>query len=155
MLWSIKDARRELISKQLHDMAASKNASIVWDDDLLEEINYLVEWPTALCGGFEESYLALPDAAIITPMKDHQRYFPLVDQDDKLLPMFLTVRNGSDHSIEVVQAGNERVLRARLDDAKFFFNEDRKKPLIDRQDGLTKIVFQEGLGNLADKLTLA
>ena len=146
-----QDARRELISKQLHDMAASKNASIVWDDDLLEEINYLVEWPTALCGGFEESYLALPDAAIITPMKDHQRYFPLVGQDDKLLPMFLTVRNGSDHSIEVVQAGNERVLRARLDDAKFFFNEDRKKPLIDRQDGLTKIVFQEGLGNLADK----
>ena len=146
-----QDARRELISKQLHDMAASKNASIVWDDDLLEEINYLVEWPTALCGGFEESYLALPDAAIITPMKDHQRYFPLVDQDGKLLPMFLTVRNGSDHSIEVVQAGNERVLRARLDDAKFFFNEDRKKPLIDRKDGLTKIVFQEGLGNLADK----
>ncbi|MDU2153518.1 MULTISPECIES: glycine--tRNA ligase subunit beta [Veillonella] len=146
-----QDARRELISKQLHDMAASKNASIVWDDDLLEEINYLVEWPTALCGGFEESYLALPDAAIITPMKDHQRYFPLVDQNGKLLPMFLTVRNGSNHSIEVVQAGNERVLRARLDDAKFFFNEDRKKPLIDRQDGLTKIVFQEGLGNLADK----
>ena len=146
-----QDARRELISKQLHDIAASKNASIVWDDDLLEEINYLVEWPTALCGGFEESYLALPDAAIITPMKDHQRYFPLVNQDGKLLPMFLTVRNGSDHSIEVVQAGNERVLRARLDDAKFFFNEDRKKPLIDRQDGLTKIVFQEGLGNLADK----
>ena len=146
-----QDARRELISKQLHDIAASKNASIVWDDDLLEEINYLVEWPTALCGGFEESYLALPDAAIITPMKDHQRYFPLVDQNGKLLPMFLTVRNGSDHSIEVVQAGNERVLRARLDDAKFFFNEDRKKPLIDRQDGLTKIVFQEGLGNLADK----
>ena len=146
-----QDARRELISKQLHDIAASKNASIVWDDDLLEEINYLVEWPTALCGGFEESYLALPDAAIITPMKDHQRYFPLVDQDGKLLPMFLTVRNGSDHSIEVVQAGNERVLRARLDDAKFFFNEDRKKPLIDRKDGLTKIVFQEGLGNLADK----
>ena len=146
-----QDARRELISKQLHDIAASKNASIVWDDALLEEINYLVEWPTALCGGFEESYLALPDAAIITPMKDHQRYFPLVNQDGKLLPMFLTVRNGSDHSIEVVQAGNERVLRARLDDAKFFFNEDRKKPLIDRQDGLTKIVFQEGLGNLADK----
>ena len=146
-----QDVRRELISKQLHDIAASKNASIVWDDDLLEEINYLVEWPTTLCGGFEESYLALPDAAIITPMKDHQRYFPLVNQNGKLLPMFLTVRNGSDHSIEVVQAGNERVLRARLDDAKFFFNEDRKKPLIDRQDGLTKIVFQEGLGNLADK----
>ena len=112
---------------------------------------YLVEWPTALCGGFEDSYLALPDAAIITPMKDHQRYFPLMSKDGKLLPMFLTVRNGNDKSIEVVQAGNERVLRARLDDAKFFFNEDRKKALIDREEGLTKIVFQEGLGNLADK----
>jgi len=119
--------------------------------DTLKENFVMVDQDAALCGGFEESYLALPDAAIITPMKDHQRYFPLVDQDGKLLPMFLTVRNGSDHSIEVVQAGNERVLRARLDDAKFFFNEDRKKPLIDRQDGLTKIVFQEGLGNLADK----
>ncbi len=146
-----QDERRQVITDQLHVIANKKNADIVWDDDLLEEINYLVEWPTALCGGFEDSYLSLPDAAIITPMKDHQRYFPLVNKEGKLLPMFLTVRNGSNHSIEVVQAGNERVLRARLDDAKFFFNEDRKKSLIDRQEGLTKIVFQEGLGNLADK----
>lgn len=146
-----QDERRQVITDQLHVIANEKNADIVWDDDLLEEINYLVEWPTALCGGFEDSYLSLPDAAIITPMKDHQRYFPLVNKEGKLLPMFLTVRNGSNHSIEVVQAGNERVLRARLDDAKFFFNEDRKKSLIDRQEGLTKIVFQEGLGNLANK----
>lgn len=146
-----QDERRQVITDQLHVIANEKNADIVWDDDLLEEINYLVEWPTALCGGFEDSYLSLPDAAIITPMKDHQRYFPLVNKEGKLLPMFLTVRNGSNHSIEVVQAGNERVLRARLDDAKFFFKEDRKKSLIDRQEGLTKIVFQEGLGNLADK----
>lgn len=146
-----QDERRQVITDQLHVIANEKNADIVWDDDLLEEINYLVEWPTALCGGFEDSYLSLPDAAIITPMKDHQRYFPLVNKEGKLLPMFLTVRNGSNHSIEVVQAGNERVLRARLDDAKFFFNEDRKKSLINRQEGLTKIVFQEGLGNLADK----
>ncbi|MBP9516614.1 MAG: glycine--tRNA ligase subunit beta [Veillonella sp.] len=146
-----QNKRREVIKKQLFAIAAEKNADIVWDDDLLEEILYLVEWPTALCGGFEDSYLALPDAAIITPMKDHQRYFPLMSKDGKLLPMFLTVRNGNDKSIEVVQVGNERVLRARLDDAKFFFNEDRKKALIDREEGLTKIVFQEGLGNLADK----
>ncbi|MBP9550441.1 glycine--tRNA ligase subunit beta [Veillonella sp.] len=146
-----QNKRREVIKEQLFAIAAEKNADIVWDDDLLEEILYLVEWPTALCGGFEDSYLALPDAAIITPMKDHQRYFPLMSKDGKLLPMFLTVRNGNDKSIEVVQAGNERVLRARLDDAKFFFNEDRKKALIDREEGLTKIVFQEGLGNLADK----
>ena len=146
-----QNKRREVIKEQLFAIAAEKNADIVWDDDLLEEILYLVEWPTALCGGFEDSYLALPDAAIITPMKDHQRYFPLMSKDCKLLPMFLTVRNGNDKSIEVVQVGNERVLRARLDDAKFFFNEDRKKALIDREEGLTKIVFQEGLGNLADK----
>lgn len=146
-----QNKRREVIKEQLFSIAAEKNADIVWDNDLLEEILYLVEWPRALCGGFEDSYLALPDAAIITPMKDHQRYFPLMSKDGKLLPMFLTVRNGNDKSIEVVQVGNERVLRARLDDAKFFFNEDRKKALIDREEGLTKIVFQEGLGNLADK----
>lgn len=146
-----QDKRRDMISKQLHDLADSKNATIVWDDDLLEEVLYLVEYPTALCGTFDESYLALPDAAVITPMKDHQRYFPLVSKDGKLLPMFLTVRNGDSHSLDVVTAGNERVLRARLDDAKFFFNEDRKKALADRSEGLKKIVFQEGLGNLADK----
>lgn len=146
-----QDKRRDMITKQLHDLAASKNATSVWDDDLLEEVLYLVEYPTALCGSFDESYLALPDAAVITPMKDHQRYFPLVDKDGKLLPMFLTVRNGDSHSLDVVAAGNERVLRARLDDAKFFFNEDRKKALADRSEGLKKIVFQEGLGNLADK----
>lgn len=146
-----QDERREMIRTQLETIAEEKNATIVWDEDLLEEVLYLVEYPTALCGTFDESYLALPDAAIITPMKDHQRYFPMVDQEGKLLPMFLTVRNGNDHSIEVVAAGNERVLRARLDDAKFFFNEDRKKSLADRYEDLTKIVFQEGLGNLQDK----
>lgn len=146
-----QDVRRDMITKQLKELAASKEATIVWDEDLLEEVLYLVEYPTALCGTFDKSYLNLPDAAVITPMKDHQRYFPLVAKDGKLLPMFLTVRNGDAKSLDVVAAGNERVLRARLDDAKFFFNEDRKKSLADRSEGLTKIVFQEGLGNLADK----
>ncbi|KAF1682019.1 glycine--tRNA ligase subunit beta [Veillonella sp. R32] len=146
-----QDVRRDMITKQLKELAATKEATIVWDEDLLEEVLYLVEYPTALCGTFDESYLNLPDAAVITPMKDHQRYFPLVTKEGKLLPMFLTVRNGDAKSLDVVAAGNERVLRARLDDAKFFFNEDRKKSLADRSEGLTKIVFQEGLGNLADK----
>lgn len=146
-----QDVRRDMITKQLKELAATKEATIVWDEDLLEEVLYLVEYPTALCGTFDESYLNLPDVAVITPMKDHQRYFPLVTKDGKLLPMFLTVRNGDAKSLDVVAAGNERVLRARLDDAKFFFNEDRKKSLADRSEGLTKIVFQEGLGNLADK----
>ena len=124
---------------------------MVWDEDLLDEVTFLVEYPTALCGTFDESYLSLPSDCIITPMKDHQRYFPMVDGKGTLLPMFLTVRNGDSKSLEVVAAGNERVLRARLDDAKFFFNEDRKTPLAGRYEALTKIVFQEGLGNLKDK----
>lgn len=146
-----QDVRRETIRKQLTELAATKGATVVWDEDLLDEVTFLVEYPTALCGTFDESYLALPSDCIITPMKDHQRYFPMVDSKGKLLPMFLTVRNGDSKSLEVVAAGNERVLRARLDDAKFFFNEDRKTPLADRYEALTKIVFQEGLGNLKDK----
>lgn len=146
-----QNKRRQVIKDQLQAIADEKDATILWDDDLLDEITFLVEWPTALCGQFDASYLELPDAAIVTPMKDHQRYFPMVDKEGKLLNMFLTVRNGDEKSLEVVQHGNERVLRARLDDAKFFFKEDRKKSLVDRQEGLKKIVFQEGLGNLADK----
>ena len=146
-----QDVRRKTIRKQLTELAATKGATVVWDEDLLDEVTFLVEYPTALCGTFDESYLALPSDCIITPMKDHQRYFPMVDGKGKLLPMFLTVRNGDSKSLEVVAAGNERVLRARLDDAKFFFNEDRKTPLAGRYEALTKIVFQEGLGNLKDK----
>ena len=146
-----QDVRRETIRKQLTELAATKGATVVWDEGLLDEVTFLVEYPTALCGTFDESYLALPSDCIITPMKDHQRYFPMVDGKGKLLPMFLTVRNGDSKSLEVVAAGNERVLRARLDDAKFFFNEDRKTPLAGRYEALTKIVFQEGLGNLKDK----
>ena len=146
-----QDVRRETIRKQLTELAATKGAIVVWDEDLLDEVTFLVEYPTALCGTFDESYLTLPSDCIITPMKDHQRYFPMVDNKGKLLPMFLTVRNGDSKSLDVVAAGNERVLRARLDDAKFFFNEDRKTPLAGRYEALTKIVFQEGLGNLKDK----
>ena len=146
-----QDVRRETIRKQLTELAATKGATVVWDEDLLDEVTFLVEYPTALCGTFDESYLALPSDCIITPMKDHQRYFPMVDGKGTLLPMFLTVRNGDSKSLDVVAAGNERVLRARLDDAKFFFNEDRKTPLAGRYEALTKIVFQEGLGNLKDK----
>ena len=146
-----QDVRRETIRTQLTELAATKGATVVWDEDLLDEVTFLVEYPTALCGTFYESYLTLPSDCIITPMKDHQRYFPMVDSKGKLLPMFLTVRNGDSKSLEVVAAGNERVLRARLDDAKFFFNEDRKTPLAGRYEALTKIVFQEGLGNLKDK----
>lgn len=143
--------RKALIVQQLEAIAEEKKGSIIWDEDLLEEVLYLVEYPTALCGTFDDIYLSLPTAAAVTPMKDHQRYFPIVDEAGKLMAMFLTVRNGNEDYIKTVQAGNERVLRARLEDARFFFNEDRKKPLCDRLEGLEKIVFQEGLGNMRDK----
>lgn len=143
--------RRQIIVEQLESLADEHNASILWDADLLEEVLYLVEYPTALCGSFDESYLTLPAPAVITPMKDHQRYFPLVDKAGNLLPLFLTVRNGNRDSLPLVQAGNERVLRARLDDAVFFYQEDRKRSLEDRLEDLTKIVFQEGLGSVRDK----
>lgn len=146
-----QEERRNMIVEQLEAIAKEKQGSIIWDEDLLEEVTYLVEYPTCLCGSFAESYLDLPAAAVITPMKDHQRYFPMADSNNKLMPLFLTVRNGNTEFVDTVRAGNERVLRARLEDARFFFNEDRKLALVDRVENLTKIVFQEGLGNMRDK----
>ena len=145
------EERKEMILQGLQQLADEKGGTIIMDDDLLEEVVYLVEYPTALCGTFDESFLQLPEAAIITPMKDHQRYFPMRDTDGKLMNLFLTVRNGDDYHLEMVQHGNERVLRARLDDAKFFFEEDKKQKLADRVEKLKKIVFQDGLGTLYDK----
>ena len=145
------EERKELILAGLQKLADEKGGTIIMDDDLLEEVIFLVEYPTALCGEFDEDYLKLPEAAIITPMKDHQRYFPMRDKDGKLMNLFLTVRNGDDYHLETVQHGNERVLRARLDDAKFFFEEDKKHKLVDYVEKLKKIVFQDGLGTLYDK----
>lgn len=145
------EVRKQMILEGLQKLADEKGGTIIMDDDLLEEVVYLVEYPTALCGEFDEDYLKLPEAAIITPMKDHQRYFPMRDKDGKLMNLFLTVRNGNDYHLETVQHGNERVLRARLDDAKFFFEEDKKHKLADYTEKLKKIVFQDGLGTLYDK----
>ena len=119
--------------------------------NLLEEVLYLVEYPTALSGSFEEKYLALPPDAVITPMRDHQRYFPVKAADGKLMPLFLTVRNGGAEYLATVQHGNERVLRARLADAQFFFDEDRKKSLEEHMEKLKTVVFQEGLGTVYEK----
>ena len=145
------EERKKMILDGFHKLEEEKGGTMIMDEDLLEEVIFLVEYPTALCGEFDEEFLQLPEAAIITPMKDHQRYFPMRDKDGKLMNLFLTVRNGNDYHLETVQHGNERVLRARLDDAKFFFEEDKKKKLIDRVDDLQRIVFQDGLGTLKDK----
>lgn len=146
-----QDIRRQVIREQIEKLAAGQSGAANIDEDLLEEVLYLVEYPTALCGKFEDKYLSLPSEAVITPMREHQRYFPVFSNDGKLLPVFITVRNGGSDYIDVVRHGNERVLRARLADAEFFYTEDQKAPLATRVEKLKTIVFQEGLGTLYDK----
>lgn len=146
-----QDERRALILQQIKDLAAQNGGEAEINEDLLEEVNYLVEWPTALCGKFEEKFLSLPKGCIITPMREHQRYFPVLDEDGNLLNKFITVRNGGSEHLDIVTHGNERVLRARLSDAEFFFNEDRAIKLEDRLEKLKTVSFQEGLGNMYDK----
>lgn len=146
-----QDERRALILQQIKDLAAQNSGEAEINEDLLEEVNYLVEWPTALCGKFEEKFLSLPKECIITPMREHQRYFPVLDEDGNLLNKFITVRNGGSEHLDIVTHGNERVLRARLSDAEFFFNEDRATKLEDRLEKLKTVSFQEGLGNMYDK----
>lgn len=146
-----QDERRALILQQIKDLAAQNGGEAEINEDLLEEVNYLVEWPTALCGKFEEKFLSLPKECIITPMREHQRYFPVLDEDGDLLNKFITVRNGGSEHLDIVTHGNERVLRARLSDAEFFFNEDRAIKLEDRLEKLKTVSFQEGLGNMYDK----
>ena len=146
-----QDERRALILQQIKDLAAQNGGEAEINEDLLEEVNYLVEWPTALCGKFEEKFLSLPKECIITPMREHQRYFPVLDEDGNQLNKFITVRNGGSEHLDIVTHGNERVLRARLSDAEFFFNEDRATKLEDRLEKLKTVSFQEGLGNMYDK----
>lgn len=146
-----QDKRRQVIKEQIEKLASEKGGIAQITEDLLEEITYLVEYPTALCGSFDESFLSLPKEAVITPMREHQRYFPVLSADGKLMPLFITVRNGGDYALSTVQHGNERVLRARLEDARFFFDEDRKKPLAAYLEKLKTVVFQEGLGTIYDK----
>lgn len=145
-----QNERCEMIRQQIAEVAAANGGQAEVNEDLLEEVLYLVEYPTALCGKFDEKYLALPAEAVITPMRDHQRYFPVL-KDGQLLPLFITIRNGGKEHLETVQHGNERVLRARLEDAQFFFDEDRKKTLEQHGEKLKTVVFQDGLGTIYDK----
>ncbi len=146
-----QEKRKEIIRRQIEEVAAEKGGVAEITEDLLEEVLYLVEYPTALCGSFDEKYLRLPPEAVITPMRDHQRYFPVKTKEGKLMPLFITVRNGGKDFIDTVRHGNERVLKARLEDAEFFFNEDRKKSLAEHRDKLKTVVYQEGLGNVYEK----
>lgn len=142
--------RKSMIKEQAIEVANSLGGEVELDDDLLEEITFLVEYPTAFYGEFEEDYVKLPKEVVTTPMKEHQRYFP-VSKDGKLLPYFIAVRNGDSHRIDIVKAGNEKVLKARLADALFFYKEDTKKPLESFVDKLQTVVFQAKLGTVYDK----
>ncbi|WP_026583857.1 glycine--tRNA ligase subunit beta [Bacillus sp. J33] len=144
--------RKNAIISQLEKIEEENGWVIPVDEDLLEEVNNLVEYPTALYGQFEEEYLELPEEVLITSMKEHQRYFPVKSKDGKLLPYFVTVRNGGHEHLEKVAKGNEKVLRARLADAAFFYKEDQKTEINASLAKLKSIVYHEEIGTLAEKV---
>ncbi len=144
--------RRAVIKEQITALEKEHNVVVEKDEELLDEVVYLLEYPTALMGSFDEKYLRLPKEVIITPMKEHQRYFPVMDAKGELLPHFVTVRNGLPRNIEIVTAGNEKVLRARLADAEFFYDEDLKIDLGSNVERLKPIVFHITMGTLFEKV---
>lgn len=146
-----QNERKEMIKYGAEILAKEKGGKLLQDEALLDEVNNLVEYPTPVIGRIKEEYLKLPKDVIVTPMKEHLRYFPVLDSKDRLLPYFITVRNGNDEYLDIVIKGNEKVLGARLEDAKFFFEDDRKKALEDYVETLKSITFQEKLGTLYDK----
>ncbi len=143
--------RRETIRAQVEAEAEKLGAVAVIDDDLLDEVTGLVEWPVALTGSFEERFLEVPPEALVSSMKEHQKYFHVVDAEGSLMPHFITVSNIESADPAQVVAGNERVIRPRLSDAAFFYQTDRKTPLAEQVQRLQTIVFQQKLGTLYDK----
>lgn len=143
--------RAERIVEEARSLAEGLGGQPVISDELLDEVVNLVEWPTAFSGRFDARYLELPEPCVTTPMVNHQRYFPVRDAGGRLMNAFIGVRNGGTRSIDVVRAGNERVLAARLADAEFFFKEDMAVPLMARVDELKGVMFQEKLGSMYDK----
>jgi glycyl-tRNA synthetase beta chain len=143
--------RKDAILSQLEKIEEENSWTIPVDEDLLEEVNNLVEYPTALYGRFEDEFLEIPSEVLITSMKEHQRYFPVKSAEGKLLPHFVTVRNGDHLHIEKVARGNEKVLRARLADAAFFYKEDQKLQIETALNKLKTIVYHEEIGTIAEK----
>ncbi|NPV52063.1 MAG: glycine--tRNA ligase subunit beta [Firmicutes bacterium] len=146
-----QEERMRSIRNQVDALAAQKGGRALVDDELLSEVTYLVEYPTAFLGGFDPRYLSLPRDVLITTMKEHQRYFPVFGQDGQLMAAFIGVRDGTGQNLDIVRRGNERVLCARLSDAEFFFDEDRKVPLERQVEKLKGIMFHERLGTMFDK----
>ena len=145
------EERRANIRQQLADLASAQGWQVPVDEDLLEEVTAIVEWPTVFYGDFEEKYLSVPHCVLITAMRDHQRYFYALDAKGELLPVFISVRNGNDQHLANVVKGNQKVLRARLEDALFFYQEDLKHDLNFFVDKLANVNEHFKLGTLADK----
>ena len=145
------EERRTNIRQQLADLASAQGWQVPVDEDLLEEVTAIVEWPTVFYGDFEEKYLSVPHCVLITAMRDHQRYFYALDAKGELLPVFISVRNGNDQHLANVVKGNQKVLRARLEDALFFYQEDLKHDLNFFVDKLANVNEHFKLGTLADK----
>ncbi len=146
------EVRRTTIVNQISEIANSNQWNVPMDEDLLTEVTSLVEYPTALYGQFSPEFLEIPQEVLITSMREHQRYFPVLDKSGNLLPYFITVRNGDSRSLTQVAKGNEKVLRARLSDARFFYVEDQKMQIPAALAKLENIVYQEELGTIADKV---
>jgi len=145
--------RRKRIEEEMIREAATVSGRILRDEELLNEVNFLVEYPVALCGTFDKGFLSLPRDILIHAMKEHQRYFPVIDEDGRLLPHFVCINNIAPKDKKGVVKGNERVLNARLSDATYFFQEDLKIPLEKRVEELKKMVFQAKLGTSYEKMT--
>ncbi len=143
--------RKQRIIKQVRELAESKGGTVLEDSGLVDETANLVEYPVAVLGSFNKDFLRVPKEVLITAMREHQRYFSLVQGQGELLPYFITISNTRAEDMEVVRAGNERVLTARLSDAAYFFDHDVKQPLVERVEGLKKVTYQEKLGTVYDK----
>jgi len=144
--------RKKRIEEMMVSVAAPVSGKVLKDKELLDEVNFLVEYPVALCGDFDREFLSLPREVVIHSMKEHQRYFPVVDDHGRLLPHFVFVSNIAARDSKVVVKGNERVLKARLSDAAYFFHDDLKIPLEKRVEELKKVVFQTKLGTSYEKV---
>lgn len=143
--------RYDLIVQEMANLAAEKKGRIEEDETLVWQAAFMVEYPKAVCGSFDPSFLEVPKEVIIAPMKEHQGYFPLETSGGKLLPHFITIVNNPSPKTDTIRKGNERVLRARLVDAEFYFKQDRRSKLADRVEGLKGVTFQEKLGTLYEK----
>lgn len=144
--------RQDMIVNQIKAIEKAQNVQVEIDDDLLNEVLNLVEYPTAFMGSFDTKYLDVPEEVLVTSMKNHQRYFVVRDQDGKLMPNFISVRNGNDQYLDNVIKGNEKVLVARLEDGEFFWREDQKLKIADLVAKLDNVTFHEKIGSLSEHM---